>query len=73
MVINRAGNIVRYAYLHGFGSSPSASKGVHLKRWFEEELKLPLDLPDLNVPSFRHQTLSKIIDHVEKRIIGKMN
>ncbi|CAF0809677.1 unnamed protein product [Rotaria sordida] len=60
---------LRYAYLHGFASSPLATKGVQLRQWFQDELNISLDLPDLNIPSFRKQCLSKMVDHVEKNII----
>ena len=63
---------LRYAYLHGFGSSSLSTKGVQLHRWFQKELNVSLDLPDLNIPSFRKQCLSNMIDHIEKKIIGKI-
>ncbi|CAF1584814.1 unnamed protein product [Rotaria sp. Silwood1] len=60
---------IRFAYLHGFASSPLSTKGVQLREWFQDELNISLDLPDLNIPCFRKQCLSKMIDHVEKNII----
>jgi predicted esterase YcpF (UPF0227 family) len=64
---------LRYIYLHGFTSSPRASKGIHLTRWFQQELNISLDIPDLNIPSFRQQTLSKIVDHVGEYITRENN
>jgi predicted esterase YcpF (UPF0227 family) len=64
---------LRYAYLHGFASSPLSTKGVQLHRWFEKDLNISLDLPDLNIPSFRKQCLSNMVDHIEKTIISKNN
>jgi predicted esterase YcpF (UPF0227 family) len=68
-----AKSALRYAYLHGFGSSPLSTKGVQLHRWFEKKLNISLDLPDLNIHSFRKQRLSNMVDHIEKKIIGKNN
>lgn len=45
----------RYAYLHGFGSSPQTKKGVHLAKVFAAK-GLELERPELNRPSF--ETLS---------------
>ncbi len=41
----------RYAYLHGFASSPLATKGQHLRRVLADR-GLVLELPDLNQPTF---------------------
>ena len=41
----------RFAYLHGFGSSPGTRKGVHLADVFAAK-GLVLERPDLNRPSF---------------------
>ena len=64
---------LRYAYLHGFASSPLASKATHLSRWFRDELNLSLDVPDLNVPSFREQSLTHIVDHMHTYIASKID
>lgn len=45
----------RYAYLHGFASSPNTKKGVHLADVFAKK-GLLLERPELNRPSF--ETLS---------------
>ena len=66
-----ARTVLRYAYLHGFASSPLSTKGVQLNRWFRDELNVSLDLPDLNIPSFSKQCLSNMVDHIEKNIIRK--
>jgi len=63
---------LRYAYLHGFASSPLSTKGVQLQRWFQNKLNISLELPDLNIPSFRKQCLSNMVDHIERMIIGKI-
>ena len=42
---------MRYAYLHGFGSSPLTKKGVRLAEVFETK-GLVLERPELNMPSF---------------------
>jgi pimeloyl-ACP methyl ester carboxylesterase len=41
----------RYAYLHGFASSPLSKKGRALRRAFADR-GIPFELPDLNQPSF---------------------
>ena len=41
----------RYAYLHGFASSPNTKKGVHLADVFAKK-GLLLERPELNRPSF---------------------
>jgi len=64
---------LRYAYLHGFAGSSLSTKGVQLHRWFQNKLNISLDLPDLNIPSFREQSLSKMVDHIEQNIIGKIH
>lgn len=68
-----AKNLVRlkYAYLHGFASSSLSAKGVQLHRWFDKKLNLSLELPDLNIPSFREQCLSNMVDHIDKQIQRK--
>jgi pimeloyl-ACP methyl ester carboxylesterase len=62
---------LKFAYLHGFASSPLSTKGVQLQRWFENELNASLELPDLNIPSFQKQCLSRMVDYVEDKIIRK--
>ncbi len=41
----------RFAYLHGFASSPSSKKGLALRHRFAQR-GVTLELPDLNQPSF---------------------
>lgn len=62
---------VRYAYIHGFASSPLSTKGVQLSQWLQKDFNIALELPDLNIPSFRQQSVSRMIDHIEKKIIRK--
>ncbi len=63
---------LRYAYLHGFASSPLSIKGVQLHRWLQKDLNISLDLPDLTIPSFRQQCLTNMVNHVEKTIISRI-
>lgn len=65
--------VLRYAYLHGFASSSLSTKGVQLHRWFDKKYQLVLELPDLNIPSFREQCLSNMVDHFERQIISISN
>ncbi|RLB55124.1 MAG: alpha/beta hydrolase [Deltaproteobacteria bacterium] len=45
------GRPLRYAYLHGFASSPKATKGVALAKAFRDRGH-DFELPDLNQPAF---------------------
>jgi hypothetical protein len=56
-------SVTTYAYLHGFGSSPSAKKAVALRAAFAER-GLALSTPDLAVPSFGELTLSAALEVV---------
>ena len=69
--LSHPSNLLRYAYLHGFASSSLSTKGVQLHRWFEKKFQLVLELPDLNIPSFREQCLSNMVDHFERQITSK--
>lgn len=55
----------RYAYLHGFGSSPRSHKGVALERAFAER-GLVLERPDLNRPSFKRLDYAAILEAVDE-------
>lgn len=55
----------RYAYLHGFASSPRSHKGVALERAFGER-GLMLERPDLNRPSFRLLDYAAILEAVDE-------
>lgn len=54
----------RYAYLHGFGSSPSSKKGQHLERMFSG-FGIELLLPDLNRPSFARLSPEAILSELD--------
>jgi uncharacterized protein len=55
---------VRHAfYLHGFASSPQSSKGLTLMRALEP-LGVATHIPDLNQPSFRSLTITRMIGQV---------
>jgi esterase/lipase len=54
-------------YLHGFCSSPSSVKAVRFKNMLNE-IGVSVEVPDLNVPSFKEMTLSKQIELVENQI-----
>jgi pimeloyl-ACP methyl ester carboxylesterase len=56
----------RYAYLHGFASSPAALKGVALASRFAG-VGVTLERPDLNAPSFAclsHAAMLKRVDEL---------
>lgn len=55
---------VRYAYLHGFASSPRSRKAVELAAAFEG-LGLELRIPDLNAPSFERLSQAAMLARVD--------
>jgi len=62
---------VKYAYIHGFASGPTATKGMMLKSSFEK-CGLTLVLPDMNRPSFDQMTCTaslKELDRVHEQAI----
>ncbi len=59
----------RYAYLHGFASGPASYKGQVLSRAFDRH-GVRLELPDLNVPSFQHLTMTDMLDAMDRMDAG---
>lgn len=55
---------IRYAYLHGFRSSPNAKKGNYLRKRLEED-GIELLLPDLNQPSFEELSVGAMLAHLD--------
>ncbi|MEM9070586.1 MAG: YqiA/YcfP family alpha/beta fold hydrolase [Myxococcota bacterium] len=55
----------RYAYLHGFASSPLSRKGVHLRDRLAEK-GVELWLPDLNCPSFAKLSHAAMLAHLDQ-------
>ena len=55
---------MNYIYLHGFASSPRSTKAQDFATRFSQ-LNLPLLIPDLNQPDFRHLTLTRQLHQVE--------
>ena len=54
-------------YLHGFASSPESGKAIALMRALEP-LGVTTHIPDLNQPSFRTMTVTRMVDQVWKEI-----
>jgi len=54
----------RFAYLHGFGSGPRSTKGLHLRRELCRD-GVELELLDVNVPSFETQTYTAILSYLD--------
>lgn len=57
--------MIRYAYLHGFRSSPSAKKAVHLRDTFAR-CGIDFLLPDLNQPSFARLSVGAMLAHLDR-------
>jgi pimeloyl-ACP methyl ester carboxylesterase len=57
----------RVLYLHGFASSPKSSKATFFGARFAER-GVPFEAPDLNEPSFRTLTVSRMLEQVAERI-----
>lgn len=55
---------LRYAYFHGFRSSPSARKGLHLRDALGPRIELVL--PDLNQPSFAKLSVGAMLAHLDR-------
>jgi uncharacterized protein len=51
-------------YLHGFTSSPMTAKGQHFRERLATHYDIPLQLPDLNRPSFERLTLTAMLHTV---------
>src|SRR5579883_3085896 len=54
-----------FIYLHGFASGPASKKASFFKERFSER-GVELNVPDLNVPTFRKMTLTSQLDHVDR-------
>ena len=57
----------RYAYLHGFASSPLSTKAQQLRRMFSG-FGMELHVPDLNLPSFAALSPLAILRELEQRM-----
>lgn len=61
----------KYLYLHGFASGKGSSKGVLLNKFFnEQDRKVEILLPDLNIPSFEQLSVTAIVQHLKKEILS---
>ncbi len=58
-------DVFRYAYLHGFASSPKSYKGMVLAKAFARH-GVRLELPDLNAPSFQSLTMTDMLDAMDR-------
>ena len=59
--------LVTVFYIHGFASSPESSKAIALMRALEP-LGVATHIPDLNQPSFRALTITRMLDQVREAI-----
>ena len=68
--------MTEFIYLHGFASGPNSNKASAFKKRFEE-LKIPIQIPDLQENDFQNLTLSRqikliqsILDNTNKEKYG---
>jgi uncharacterized protein len=57
----------QHLYLHGFASGPTSTKAVEIARALSRH-GIDVDVPDLNLPSFEHLTLSAMVEEAERRL-----
>lgn len=62
-------DVVTAIYLHGFASSPESSKAIRIADALRP-LGIATHVPDLNQPSFRELTVTRMIDQVRKVMDG---
>ena len=55
---------MRYLWLHGFASSPASSKGRFVRERLAER-GVRLEIPDLNEPSFRELTVTRMVGQID--------
>ena len=55
---------MRYLWLHGFASSPGSSKGRFVRERLAER-GVRLEIPDLNEPSFRELTVTRMVGQID--------
>src|SRR5437763_536658 len=60
---------MEHLYLHGFASGPTSRKAVEIKQALAAR-GVALDVPDLNLPSFEHLTLTAMVEEAERRLRG---
>lgn len=58
----------KYVYLHGFASGKGSSKGQLLNQFFNEQVYVELELPDLNIPSFEKLSVTEIVQHLKEEM-----
>jgi pimeloyl-ACP methyl ester carboxylesterase len=61
--------VTRYAYLHGFASSPDSQKGVALDRAFRAR-GAAIERPDLNRPSFAKLSWNAALETLDETTAG---
>ncbi|MBS2028338.1 MAG: alpha/beta fold hydrolase [Deltaproteobacteria bacterium] len=58
---------MNHLYLHGFASGPSSRKAVAVREILQKH-GIDLDVPDLNLPSFEHLTITAMVEEAERRL-----
>jgi pimeloyl-ACP methyl ester carboxylesterase len=55
---------MRFIWLHGFSSGPKSSKAAFMRERLAER-GVPLEVPDLNQPSFRDLTITRMLRQID--------
>ncbi len=63
--------MTRQLYLHGFASGPFSRKAVYLKERLRAEHRIELDIPDLNVPSFEHLSITAMLEEARRHVLER--
>jgi hypothetical protein len=59
--------MIHFIYLHGFASSPQSQKAMAFTKRFAQ-LGVPLTVPDLEAGDFKHLTISRQLQVIEKTL-----
>jgi hypothetical protein len=61
---------MRFVWLHGFASAPTSTKARYVLARLEAR-GINLEIPDLNAPSFRDLTVTRMLGQLDERLRGE--